>query len=66
MNEYLDQTPCSADSRRKLPLEFPAILWKMDNGVSLPENKVETIGITLYLLESAIASSIEIISHPGC
>jgi hypothetical protein len=66
MNEYLDQTPCSADSRRKLPLESPASFSKTDKGVSLPEKSVETIGITRYLRESKTASSNEINGCTEC
>ena len=55
INEYRDQTPCSADSSRKLPLVSPASFSNIERGVSLPENRDETRGITRYLVESSIA-----------
>ena len=52
-NEYLDQTPCSADSRRKLPGLEAASFSNIVSGVSVPEKSVETIGMTLYELASS-------------
>ena len=60
INEYLDQTPCSADSSRKLPVESPAIFSKIESGVSLPENRLVTSGITRNFSESLLASASEI------
>jgi hypothetical protein len=60
IKEYLDHTPCSADSRRKEPVVSPASFSKIESGVSLPENSVVTSGITRYLPERFLASSSEI------
>jgi hypothetical protein len=46
-NEYLDQTPCSADSKRKLPGLEAHSFSKIVKGVSVPEKSVVTIGTTL-------------------
>jgi hypothetical protein len=46
MKLYLDQTPASADSKRKLPGLVDANFSKIVKGVSVPENTESTIGIT--------------------
>jgi hypothetical protein len=46
MKLYLDQTPASADSSKKLPGLEEASFSKIVNGVSVPENTESTIGIT--------------------
>jgi hypothetical protein len=46
MKLYLDQTPASADSSRKLPGLEDASFSKIVNGVSVPEKTDSTIGMT--------------------
>jgi hypothetical protein len=60
INEYRDHTPCSADSRRKQPVESPANFSKIERGVSLPEKSVVTRGMTRNFSASVMASVREI------
>jgi len=46
MKLYLDQTPASADSSRKLPGLEEASFSKIVKGVSVPEKTDSTIGMT--------------------
>jgi hypothetical protein len=65
MKLYLDHTPASADSSKKLPGFEDANFSKIVNGVSVPENTDSTIGITWKDLESSTNSTLEITLAPG-
>jgi hypothetical protein len=59
MKLYLAQTPCCADSSKKLPGLSAANFSKIDMGVSMPENSVSISGITRCEVASSKTSDFE-------